>query len=42
MSDENLKIIQSYSEGGTDVTTATIAKDTQTTSIEKIKSIPRR
>ena len=42
MSDENLKIIQSYSEGGTDATTATIAKNTQTTSIEKIKSIPRR
>ena len=42
MPDENLKIIQSYSEGGANATDAAIAKDTQTNTVEKIKSTPRR
>ena len=42
MPDENLKIIQSYSEGGANATDAAIAKDTQTNNVEKIKSTPRR
>ena len=42
MPNENLKIVQSYSEGGTDATDAIITKDVKTDIVKKIKSTPRR
>ena len=37
MPNENLKIVQSYSEGGTDATDAIITKDVKTDIVKKIR-----